>query len=57
MEAYVDKSESGRDTPLIDGMITNRTDLTTHFYKKLINRPIEPSPYPEEILDKLGYGR
>ena len=56
MEAYVDKAESGNDAPLIDGMITNRTDLTTHFYKKMISRLIEPSPDPKEILDKLGYG-
>ena len=55
MDTYFDKAENGRNTPLIDGMITNRTDLTTHFYKKQNGRPIEPTQDPGRTLDALGY--
>lgn len=55
MNAYFNPALDEKAAPLLDGMITNRTDLTTHFYKKHDSRPIESSQDPEEILDELGY--
>jgi hypothetical protein len=55
MDAYLDKADDGKTTSLLDGMITNRTDLTTRFYKEHKTRLIEPSQDPGEILDELGY--
>jgi len=55
MDTYFNPALNEKAAPLLDGMITNRTDLTTHFYKKHDNRPIDPSQDPEEILDELGY--
>lgn len=55
MDAYFNKDGKESITPLLNGMITNRTDLTTHFYKEKDQRPIEPSHDPVEILDELGY--
>ena len=55
MDAYFNPGPDEKAEPLLDGMITNRTDLTTHFYKTHNSRPIEPSQDPGEILDALGY--
>ncbi|MFA7039240.1 MAG: glycerophosphodiester phosphodiesterase family protein [Proteiniphilum sp.] len=55
MDAYFNKDGKESITPLLNGMITNRTDLTTHFYKEKDQRPIEPSQDPVKILDELGY--
>ena len=57
MDAYFNPDENEGTKPLLDGMITNRTDLTTHYYKKQNSRLIEPSADPMQILDELGYRR
>lgn len=57
MDAYFHHDEHGSSTPLLDGMITNRTDLTTHYYHAQDRRSIKPSSDPEMILDELGYAR
>ena len=57
MDAYFNPDENEGTKPLLDGMITNRTDLTTHYYKKQNSRLIEPSADPIQILDELGYRR
>jgi glycerophosphoryl diester phosphodiesterase len=55
MEAYYGNQKGRKATPWLDGMITNRTDLTTHFYKNHNNRSIAPSQDPVMILNELGY--
>lgn len=55
MDAYFIPGGDIKANPLLDGMITNRTDLTTHFYKNHNCRSIEPSKDPVEILNELGY--
>lgn len=55
MEAYFGAGSGRNAKPMVDGMITNRTDLTTYFYNKHNSRPIEPSQDPRRILDELGY--
>lgn len=55
MDAYFNKDGKENTTPLLNGMITNRTDLTTHFYKNQNSRPIGSSQDPVKILDELGY--
>jgi glycerophosphoryl diester phosphodiesterase len=55
MNAYFNPGCNKKADPPLDGMITNRTDLTTHFYNKHNSRPIEPSEDPRGILDELGY--
>lgn len=56
MDAYFNPVENDETEPLLDGMITNRTDLTIHFCKKHNSRPIESSQDSVEIiLDELEY--
>jgi len=55
MVAYYGNQKDSKAKPWLDGMITNRTDLTTHFYKRHHRRSIAPSQDPGTILDKLGY--
>ena len=55
MEAYYGNQKDRKARSWLDGMITNRTDLTTHFYKNHHNRSIAPSQDPVMILNELGY--
>lgn len=55
MEAYYGSQKKGKAKPWLDGMITNRTDLTTNFYNNHHNRSIAPSQDPVMILNELGY--
>lgn len=41
--------------PLVDGMITNRSDLTIDFYYENGARGNKTTQAPEEILNELGY--
>ena len=57
MEKYFGPGEGKKASPLADGMITNRTDLTIDFYctRKVRAKGNEKSP--EEILTDLGYNK
>ena len=55
MEKYFGTAKGAKARPLLDGMITNRTDLTTSFYHNRGVRKIKPTQTPETILDELGY--
>jgi glycerophosphoryl diester phosphodiesterase len=57
IEKYFAPDTEGKVTPLINGMITNRTDLTTRFYYEQGARKIKPGRAPQKILDDLGYIR
>ncbi|MDD2315003.1 MAG: glycerophosphodiester phosphodiesterase family protein [Proteiniphilum sp.] len=55
MDSYFGDQKDSNAKPLLDGMITNRADLTTHFYKRHHSRSIAPSQDPKIILEELGY--
>ncbi len=57
MEKYFGPGEGKKASPLPDGMITNRTDLTVDFYhaRKVRSHGTEKSP--QEILTDLGYNQ
>lgn len=55
MEKYFGPLKGKKATPLLDGMITNRADLTTLFYHNREVRKIRSTQTPEEILKELGY--
>lgn len=57
MEKYFGEGEGKKASPLPDGMITNRTDLTIDFYhgRKVRKHGTEKSP--QEILEELGYNQ
>jgi len=57
MEKYFGPGEGKKASPLADGMITNRTDLTIDFYCTRKVRANGTEKSPEEILTDLGYNK
>lgn len=55
MEKYFGSGSGSEATPLVDGMITNRSDLTIDFYYQRKVRDYKMESTPEKILDDLGY--
>ncbi|MGE5350408.1 MAG: glycerophosphodiester phosphodiesterase family protein [Actinomycetota bacterium] len=57
MEKYFGQGEGKKASPLADGMITNRTDLTIDFYHARKVRANGTEKSPQEILADLGYNQ
>ncbi|MCU0457800.1 MAG: hypothetical protein MUE37_01755 [Bacteroidales bacterium] len=57
MEKYFGEGEGKKASPLADGMITNRTDLTIDFYHARKVRASGTEKSPQEILADLGYNQ
>jgi glycerophosphoryl diester phosphodiesterase len=57
MEKYFGPGEGKKASPLADGMITNRTDLTVDFYNARKARKYGTEKTPQEILADLGYNQ
>jgi len=57
MEKYFGPGEGKKASPLADGMITNRTDLTIEFYYARKLRPNSTEKSPQEVLADLGYNQ
>ncbi len=57
MEKYFGEGEGKKATPLADGMITNRTDLTIDFYHSRKVRASGTEESPQETLASLGYNQ
>ncbi|MFN2313105.1 MAG: glycerophosphodiester phosphodiesterase family protein [Bacteroidales bacterium] len=55
MEKYFGPATGKKASPLADGMITNRTDLTIDFYHERGVRRLGTAQTPQEILADLGY--
>jgi glycerophosphoryl diester phosphodiesterase len=55
MEKYFGVVNGGDADPLVDGMITNRAELTIDFYYNHSVRKYKTESNPEEILINLGY--
>lgn len=55
MEKYFGTGSGSKAAPLVDGMITNRSDLTIDFYYHRKVRDYKMESTPEKILDDLGY--
>jgi glycerophosphoryl diester phosphodiesterase len=55
MEKYYGQGKGGKATPLLDGMITNRAELTIDFYHEHQARKYKTTQTAAEILSKLGY--
>jgi glycerophosphoryl diester phosphodiesterase len=55
MEKYFGAGKGRKASPILDGMITNRADLTTNFYYGKGVRKLKTNQAPECILDDLGY--
>lgn len=55
MEKYFGPGSGKKASPLADGMITNRTDLTVVFYNDRGVRKLAAAQTPQEILAELGY--
>jgi glycerophosphoryl diester phosphodiesterase len=55
MEKYFGPGSGRKATPLADGMITNRTDLTIDFYHERAVRRLGTAQTPLEILTELDY--
>lgn len=55
MEKYFGPGEGKKASPLADGMITNRSDLTIEFYYARKVRTCSTEKRPQEILTDLGY--
>ncbi len=55
MERYFGPGKGKKASPLADGMITNRTDLTVDFYHERRVRDYGTEATPQEILTDLGY--
>lgn len=55
MEKYFGPGEGRKASPLADGMITNRTDLTVDFYNARKVRRYGTEKSPQETLADLGY--
>lgn len=55
MEKYYGKGTGKEAAPLLDGMITNRSDLTIDFYHARQARKYKTAQTASEILSKLGY--
>lgn len=57
MEKYFGPGEGKKSSPLADGMITNRTDLTIDFYHARKVRSSGTEKSPQEVLADLGYNQ
>lgn len=57
MEKYFGPGEGKKASPLTDGMITNRTDLTVDFYHSRKVRSYGTEKSPQETLADLGYNQ
>ncbi len=57
MEKYFGPGEGKDASPLADGMITNRSDLTVDFYHSRKVREHGTEKSPQEVLADLGYDR
>ena len=57
MEKYFGQGDGKKASPLTEGMITNRTDLTIDFYHSSKVRAYNPEKSPQEILADLGYNQ
>jgi len=57
MEKYFGTDEGKKASPLPDGMITNRTDLTVDFYHARKVRSYGTEKIPQETLADLGYNQ
>lgn len=57
MEKYFGPGEGKKASPLADGMITNRTDLTIAFYNARKVRAWSTEKSPQEVLADLGYNQ
>ena len=57
MEKYFGPGEGSKASPLADGMITNRSDLTIDFYHDRKVRSHGTTQTPQEVLSDLGYNR
>jgi len=57
MEKYFGPGEGKETSPLADGMITNRTDLTIDFYHARKVRRYGTEKSPQDILADLGYNQ
>lgn len=55
MEKYFGSGKGEKATPLVDGMITNRAELTMDFYHKHKVRKNKTTSTPAETLNILGY--
>jgi len=55
MEKYFGTGKGKKASPLADGMITNRAELTIDFYHSRKVRKNKTVKTPEEILSDLGY--
>jgi glycerophosphoryl diester phosphodiesterase len=55
MEKYFGPGEGANAAPLVDGMITNRSDLTIDFYNQRKVRDYKMLSTSEKILEDLGY--
>lgn len=55
MEKYFGPEKEKKAHPLLDGMITNRTDLTINFYNERAVRKNKSNLTPSEIFDSLEY--
>ena len=55
MEKYFGPGKGKKASPLADGMITNRAELTIDFYHARKVRKNKTVKTPEEILANLGY--
>jgi len=57
MEKYFGPGEGKEASPLADGMITNRSDLTIDFYHNRKVRKQGTAKAPQEVLSDLGYNQ
>jgi len=57
MEKYFGQGDGKKASPLTEGMITNRTDLTIDFYHSRKVRAYKTEKSPQEILADLGYNQ
>ncbi len=57
MEKYFGPGTGKKATPLADGMITNRTDLTIDFYHEREVRMNGTEKTPQTTLADLGYNQ
>lgn len=55
MEKYFGAGKGKKASPLLDGMITNRSDLTIEFYHEHGVRKLNLNQSPEQVLIELGY--
>jgi glycerophosphoryl diester phosphodiesterase len=57
MEKYFGQGKGSEAKPLLEGMITNRAELTIDFYYDRGVRKIKTTQTPEDVLANLGYSK